>query len=56
MLSRLEQVVIAMQMPSISYMGNRFDIADHKFDSDFIDNIKQLFSNPIKSAQYDAAL
>ena len=55
-LSRLEQVVIAMKLPSVQFAGSRFDIADHQFDSNFVDSIKQLFSDPIQSAQYEAAL
>ena len=55
-LSRLEHVVIAMQMPSMLHSGVKFEMSDHKFDTDFSDKIKQLFSGPVKDAQYDSAL
>lgn len=47
MLSRLEQVVIAMQLPSTMDKGVMFSMSDHKFDPEFSNHIKKLFANPI---------
>ena len=45
-----------MQLPSSHNNGVYFDMTDHKFDPDFSGSIKKLFSDPVKSVQFDCAL
>ena len=55
-LSRLQEIVLAMQMPSVLSRGVGFDIKDHVFDPHFKDNVTEMFRDPVRNVQKECAL
>lgn len=55
-MSRLQEIAIQLQIPTVQNQGVQFDIKSHVFDPDFQAKIKWLFSEKIANAQRDSAM
>lgn len=44
-LSRLEGIVLAMQMPGVLFEGVKFDMKRLTFDKDFSEKLRRLFAD-----------